>query len=96
MTVRDIREVPDANVDLLIAVHNAVLVVAPDSGIRTTVLNVRDEQDRQSSMSVGICPVGDKFREAEVIVRGWIAKATVCIVLRQWRCGRCGTQGNTR
>ena len=74
VTVRDIREVPDANVDLLIAVHNAVLVVAPDSGIRTTVLNVRDEQDRESSMSVGICPVGDKFREAEVIVRGWIAE----------------------
>jgi pimeloyl-ACP methyl ester carboxylesterase len=74
VTVQDIREISSSNVDvnLIVAIHDAALVVAADPGVRTAVLDAHAEQERQSSMSVGVCPVGANFLEAEVTVREWI------------------------
>jgi pimeloyl-ACP methyl ester carboxylesterase len=71
--VRDVREVPGDDIHLLIAVHDAALVVAANSVVRETVLQVRAERDQHLSMSVGICPVGEAFKEAEATVRQWLA-----------------------
>ena len=70
--VRDVREVRGDDVHLLITAHDAALVVAANSAVRETVLRVRAERDRQSSMTVGICPVGEVFKEAEATVYQWL------------------------
>jgi pimeloyl-ACP methyl ester carboxylesterase len=73
VVVRDVREVPGDEVHLLIAAHDAALVVAANSAVRETVLQARAERDRQLSMTVGICPVGEVFKEAEATVNQWLA-----------------------
>jgi hypothetical protein len=74
VAVHDARDVPGAEVDLLIAVHHADLVLAGDPAVRAIVLQARAERDQQPSMSVGICPVGAGFRAAETTVREWLAQ----------------------
>ncbi len=72
VAVHDVRDMPDAEVDLLIAVHDAALVVAENPNVRATVLSARAEQDQHLSMSVGICPVGEDYKQAEKTVDRWL------------------------
>jgi hypothetical protein len=74
VVVHDARDVPGAEVDLLIAVHHADLVLAGDPAVRALVLQARDAREQQSSMSVGICPVGVRFDAAETIAREWLGE----------------------
>jgi hypothetical protein len=74
VAVHDARYVPGAEIDLLIAVHHADLVLARNPTVRAIVLQARAERDQQSSMSVGICPVGAPFDAAEAIVREWLGE----------------------
>jgi len=75
MVIRDVRELANANVDidLLIAVHAADLIVATDQSVQAIVLDAYAQQQRQPSMSVGVCPVGVHFQQAEQTVRDWLA-----------------------
>jgi pimeloyl-ACP methyl ester carboxylesterase len=73
VTVQDVREVPGAEVDLLIAVHDADLIVAANPAVRDSVRRVRAERDRHGAMLVGICPVGAEFRKAEATLHQWLA-----------------------
>jgi pimeloyl-ACP methyl ester carboxylesterase len=74
VAVHDAREVPTADVDLLIVVHDAQLVLASSPAVRATVIEACAERDRRPSLSVGISPVGSEFRAAETTVRGWVAE----------------------
>jgi hypothetical protein len=74
VAVHDARDVSGAEFDLLIAVHDADLVVAANPAVRAIVLEARRERDRRSSISVGICPVGANFRAAEATVGEWLAE----------------------
>jgi pimeloyl-ACP methyl ester carboxylesterase len=73
VAVQDVRDVPGMHVDLLVAIHDAALVVVPDSVVRATVLQARAEQAQHPWMSVGICPVGVDFKGAETTVQQWLA-----------------------
>jgi pimeloyl-ACP methyl ester carboxylesterase len=74
VAVDDTRDAPGAEIDLLIAVHHANLVLEGDPAVRSIVLQARAECDRQVSMSVGICPVGAGFATAETIVSEWLGE----------------------
>lgn len=74
VAIHDARDVPRAEVDLIIAVHNADLVLAANPAVRATVLQARAERDQRSSLSVGICPVGANFRAAETTVHQLLAE----------------------
>jgi predicted alpha/beta hydrolase family esterase len=72
MAVRDARDVPGNDIDLLIAVYDTALVLADDPAVHAAVLHAVSRLDRQGSMAMGICPVGADFLAAEATVRQWL------------------------
>ena len=71
--VRDQRDVLGDRLDVLIAVHDADLVVAGNPSVRASVQEVRAERDRRPSLSVGLSPVGMAFDAAESTLHDWLA-----------------------
>ena len=78
VTVHDVRDVPDADVDLLIAVHDADLVLALSAGVRESVHRARVECDLHRSLTVGISPVGPAYQPAELTLLDWLAHMPHC------------------
>jgi pimeloyl-ACP methyl ester carboxylesterase len=70
--IQDIREASGGNTHLVMTVHDAGLIVASNPVVRQHILHVHTEQQNDSSMSVGVCLVGEKFNEAVAVVQGWL------------------------
>lgn len=73
-TVHDRRYMSaDVKTDLLISIHDADSVLAPESNAHATVKRVHEQfTERDQLLSVGISPVGASHTDAELQIRRWI------------------------
>lgn len=71
-TIHDAGDIGGTAIDLLIAIHDANLIVQANPTVRSTLQAACSLKATQGSMSLGICPVGGDFRAAETAVDEWL------------------------
>lgn len=71
--VLDVRDVPREQPDLLIAVHDAHLVLQPPPDVQESIAYACSARDRWPSVVVGISPVGASYLPAQTALRATVA-----------------------